>query len=308
MKNTIKRAAAVLVSLCVLCVGIPTMAFAAPASYEVTFCAGVDGTMEGRQSVTYTVQAKGSCLVPQVDGVDDVHVPTYFTSTELAERGGENASAYPGTSITVDRDVTYVMQYEAQVNTIPYTVQYLDEDGLEIHPSVVGHVASGTVLNLSAPVVEGYTLDDSSSKTVKAEGDSVSVAFQYKTDYTVNEVIINTTTNQYVDDVQYVEAGTTGTGTGAGTGTGEAEGTTPGTEGEEEVEIPDESTPAGPTPESTPSDSSVTIEDESTPMGAGPVDDGSGMSTGMAVGIGAAVVVAIAIIAVLLKKKGHPQA
>lgn len=304
MKNTMKRVAAVLLSACVLCVCLPAMALAAaPATYQVTFSAGADGLLPGgERTVTYTVAANATCVAPQVTSSDDLHSATYYTSADLAGHGAADGTVYPGGAVTVQRDVTYVVQYAASVNTAAYSVQYLDENGLEIAPSVVGHAAQGTTLTLNAPTVSGYTLNDSASKQAVVSDAGTAVSFRYTTNPTTQEVITTNTVTQYQDQVVYTEVPAAGAGAGAGAGT---------------ATVPDEEVPQGPTPESESgsesaasaagneaSDSTASIEDESVPQGAG-VDSNTGMSTSTVVGIGAAALVIGALILFLVKRKGN---
>lgn len=292
MKRLMKKFAAIVVSAGLLCAYLPTLAFAAVPMYQVTFSAGGEGTLQGGgRSVTYQVRANETCMAPSVNSTSDVHHATYFTSADLTERGAVAGNVYPGAFVTVDRDVTYVMQYGASVSTDLYTVQYLDENGLEIAPSVMSHAPAGTKLTFTAPTISGHTLADTASKTVSVATGGVSVAFQYKTDVTNKEVV--TTTTQYQESVVYADNPVP---------------VAPGT-----VEVPDEPVPLGPeaednskentatsTPASEANSGSVHIEDEVVPEGATPA---SSIGVGEMVGLGLGGVAIILLIVFLLKKK-----
>lgn len=292
MKRMLKKFAAFALSAGLLCAYLPTLAFAAVPTYEVTFSAGGEGALQkGGRSVTYKVQANETCVAPQVDSTSEIHNATYFTSADLAERGAAAGTVYPGASVKVDRDITYVMQYSANVNTNLYTVQYLDENGIEIAPSVMGYAAAGTSLTFAAPAVSGHTLADAASKTVTVTAGGANATFKYTTNVTTNEVI-NTNT-QYVENLVY------------------ADNPVPVAPGG--VVVPDEEVPLGPeadnntgdnaansTPSSDANSGNVNIDDEAVPEGATPVNS---IGIGGMAGIGLGAVALIVLLVLLIKKK-----
>lgn len=292
MKRMMKKIAAVVVSAGLLCAYLPTMAFAAVPTYQVTFSAGGEGALQGGvRSVTYKVPANDTCVAPAVSSTNDIHNATYFTSADLTERGAAAGSVYPGAGVKVDRDITYVMQYTASIDTNLYTVQYVDENGIEIAPSVMGYAAAGTSLTFAAPTIAGHTLADTASKTVAVAAGGVNVLFKYTTDVTTNTVV-NTNT-QYNESVVYADA------------------PAPAPAPVAPVVVPDEPVPLGPEAEnnnenansaaaSDANSGSVSIDDESVPEGAAPT---SGMGLGGMVGLGLGGVGLLLLLVVLLKKK-----
>ena len=136
---------------CLLCMNICVVQ---AASYEISFRGGVNGTVEGQKSVTYTVEENSKFPdEPQVEAKDGYVFVGW--NKQLPEVG----------SLVNGKEV-YVARYAAVVSGIRYTVHYVNEIGVDIATQRTMVAEEGNEVTLRAKVIAGYESKEKQRKVI----------------------------------------------------------------------------------------------------------------------------------------------
>lgn len=140
------------------------MIVAHAASYEITFRGGLNGTVEGKKSVTYTVEENGAFPdEPQVEAKDGYVFVGW--NKQLPEVGAP----------VTGREV-YVARYAAVVSGVRYTVHYVNELGNDIATQRTMLAEAGNSVVLRAKTIPGY---ESTEKTMTVTVDEAHHIFKF---------------------------------------------------------------------------------------------------------------------------------
>lgn len=151
-------------SLVLGCFLSATMIVAHAATYEVTFRGGLNGSVEGKKSVTYTVEENGTFPdEPQVEAKDGY----VFV--------GWNKQL-PAVGAPVTGKEVYVARYAAVVSGIRYTVHYVNEIGNDIATQRTMVAEAGNQIVLRAKTIPGY---ESTEKTMSVTVDEAHHVFKF---------------------------------------------------------------------------------------------------------------------------------
>ncbi len=146
-------------------------AAAATPSYEVSFKAGVNGTIDGRGSIDVIVEYN-----------NPINLDAYAAMVDP-----EDGYAFAGWSTGESKDVTVVenMKLIAQYNRIiteaSYVVNYLDDFGNSIFTQKVVTTELGLQVFENAPAIEGYTIEDATQSAVVNDTNGTEINFIYTT-------------------------------------------------------------------------------------------------------------------------------
>ena len=275
--------------------GMGVMAADEPYTSTVTLSAGNMGTVEGQEQVTLSGLSAGQTVSFDLSGVQVTDERYYVKGIRLS--GRDNSEALASTAFRVNGDAHYVVAYGVKGDMVAYTVNYQDEDGNELAPSVTMYGNVGDKPVVAYRYIEGYvpqalaltgTIGSNEAENVftfvYTPGESGTVV--PPGDGTTGTTPVTTVVTEVVDT-----AGTAGAGTDT-----EA--------GGETTTIPEDETPQAQQPEDI-----VDIDPEDTPQGNLNVDDASadsesGIPMAVTIIIGLAAVVGLAaIIVVLLRKR-----
>ena len=123
-------------------------------------------------------------LIPSVVRENKTYNETYTEVAEVIE--GYNLVSDNTQSITIDKDnKELVFKYTIRTD-YKYTVKYVDENNKELIPSVVRENKTyNETYTEVAEAIEGYVLDDDSTKTITLDKDNKELVFKYaiRTDY-----------------------------------------------------------------------------------------------------------------------------
>ena len=305
--------------------GMGVMAADEPYTYTVTLSAGNMGTVQGQEQVTLSGLSAGQTVSFDLSGVQVTDERYYVKGIRLS--GRDNSEALASTAFRVNGDADYVVAYGVKGDMVAYTVNYQDEDGNELAPSVTMYGNVGDKPVVAYRYIEGYvpqalaltgTIGSNEAENVftfvYTPGESGTVV--PPGDGTTGTTTVTTVVTEVVDTAGTgtgtpAGAGAAGTAGAAGAGTGAAAGGAgtagAGTDteaGGETTTIPEDETPQAQQPEDI-----VDIDPEDTPQGNLNVDDASadsesGIPMAVTIIIGLAAVVGLAaIIVVLLRKR-----
>ncbi len=160
-------------------------AAAATPSYEVSFKAGVNGTIDGRGSIDVIVEYN-----------NPINLDAYAAMVDP-----EDGYAFAGWSTGESKDVTVVenMKLIAQYNRIiteaSYVVNYLDDFGNSIFTQKVVTTELGLQVFENAPAIEGFTIEDATQSAIVNDTNGTEINFIYTTiPDVITEVVTETET------------------------------------------------------------------------------------------------------------------
>ncbi|MEA4966207.1 MAG: MucBP domain-containing protein [Oscillospiraceae bacterium] len=298
MKRKFQRTAicCILVCLCMVLSLVP--AFAADATYVLSFRPGVNGSfssgaesyLSGFGEVQKT--AAGNLFVKVEDG-------TAFPSNIVSYLQTEDGYYYKGglSGSTVNGDADYVAEYGVLNGSgVLYTVQYVDATtGAALAESYQSYANAGDTITFSSKTVQGYAADSASKSVTVSDGAVLS--FLYSSDgsndqttyvYGENTVITQTVATQPAETQAETAQETTPAGNETQPATTAAE------------EIPEESVPLN-EGQTTASATEEEITSETVPQSSG--TEHAGLNAGMIAGISGAVILLLAAALILLRKK-----
>ncbi len=269
-------------SLVVLGCGMLIPANAASAAvpdYEVSFKAGVNGTIAGSGSTDVMVEYN-----KQID-LDA------FAATVDPEDGYAFAGWSTGDSgvVTVEKDMKLIAQYNRIITEASYVVNYIDEFNTPILTQKVVTTELGLQVFENAPAIEGYSIADATQSAVVSETNGTEINFVY------------TTTPDVVTEVETVTTPAATPATPAATPAAD-----------DTVTIPDAEAPLAADPEAPTTDipdaevpladgAETEIEDSELPLSSGA--EATSNTLPLVIGIVAAALLAGAAAVIAIKKK-----
>lgn len=193
----------------------PVTAQAAGRTYVVEFRDGTHGEVNdslAKQEIEYN----GQVDIPTTEEVTP-DTGYYFT--------GWNKDVEQ----TVTGKAVYVAQYARVINSVEYTIRYVDTAGAELQAKHVGTTEQGQLITAEAPQIDGYRVD-AERKEARADGNGAEITFVYTTTEAPREVVEeNVQTVNVPGDTNIVTETVPGTAAGAGEGAGTAAGAGTGT-------------------------------------------------------------------------------
>lgn len=288
----------------VLLVAMSSVSFAddyAGTTYTVRILSGEQGTYNGTEvydncklgdkipvqindsTVTLKGESKDKYFVKGLKDAGKDNKNT--TSKETAPNLTQNGDTF---TITVQKDMDYVVTYGVKASAVKYTVNYMDKDGNKLAESkeLYGNIGDKPVV--SHVYVEGYVpAAYNLTKTLKADPNENVFTFYYAKGQAVVEPGNNNNNNN--------NNGNNGNNNANGNNANAANGAN-GANGNANVNAPANQTPRD----------LVNLDDEETPlanMDLDSQDENSGMPLAAKIAIAVAAVLAAAIAAVLLLMK-----
>lgn len=151
-----KRCFQVMLSLCLLGVSAAPVRAAEPYTYTVRIFAGQMGTYEGKEVVIYENLPSGSTI--------DFHMNRAFVANDskyyvkgIRESGKDsNTSTISLSSITVTKDMDFVISYGILGDKTSYTIEYVDRNGRELAPSETYYGNVGDKPVIAYLYIDGY--------------------------------------------------------------------------------------------------------------------------------------------------------
>lgn len=252
------------------------------AEYEIVFKGGAHGTVDGKDKVSYRLTTED--VFP--------NEPDIQTEDGYVFLGWNKELPEPGS--LVEGKQVYVAKYGVLVDGITYTVRYVDEEGADIATPRTMIGENGSEITERAKYVSGYEFQQS-TQTFTLNRNNQEITFVYTLTNPEEVIRYEEVTEEVPVDQVVTVPGTEGTGGGdAGVG-GDAD-TDQGTgeDGEDTENVDDQETPQ--------SDGEETLDDNETPLSDGDKDE-SNNNYAIIAGVGALVVVALALLALAKKKK-----
>lgn len=270
--------------LLTLCVSVLLLSFFAPAVhaeakvYDIDFKAGSDGTIGDGTSIVQEIAYGEPLNAAAVEAIIKPNTGYYFTGWN---KEIEN---------TVTKKATYVAQYARVINEATYRVRYLDTFGNELATQQIIPASIGGNVTVTAPVIPGYIVDaEAKATTVSEKGTEIifvytsadNPAFQTRPGVTTVTGAPGTT-------------GTTATVDGVAVGT-TTPGDTPANPANPGENIDNNQTPLAP-------GETENIDPNQTPL-ANMANQVGGMGNLLMIGGGVLALLAIAITAIIVKRK-----
>ena len=195
---------------------------------------------------------------------------------------------------TVDGDASFTVAYGMKGGLVKYTVNYIDENGKTLIPSAEYYGMAGDMPVVSYQYVEGYKPEANNiARTLKK--DEAENVFNFVYSKAETSTTTTTVTEEVVNGGNRGNNANAGAGDGAGNANTNADGTT----------ISDNPTPQASEPEN------IKIEDNETPEALpqkeGLTDSQRQLIKAAAIGTGCVVVLAIALAALLIKRRKDNQ-
>mgnify|MGYP000899683189 CR=1 FL=1 len=166
VKRLIKASLFLYVISIVLSSGL--VAEASSRTYEVSFRAGSQGTIDGGSSYEEKVEYNQS--LPY-----DI---TYYDGLVVSNPGYYFTGWSPEIDTTVTEKAVYVAQYAKVIEGVDYHISFVDDQGTVLETHKVGVTEEGAVITANALDIEGYTAD-AETKTVTAKGEDTEIKFIY---------------------------------------------------------------------------------------------------------------------------------
>lgn len=166
VKRLIKASLFLYVVSIVLSSGI--VAEASSRTYEVSFRAGSQGTVDGGSSYEEKVEYNQSLA-------NDI---SYYDGLVVSKPGYYFTGWSPEIDTTVTEKAVYVAQYAKVIEGVDYHISFVDNQGTELETHKVGVTEEGAVITANALDIKGYKAD-AETKTVTAKGKDTEIKFIY---------------------------------------------------------------------------------------------------------------------------------
>ncbi len=209
---------------------------ASARTYTITFAPGLMGTFKeswiNKVKKDYdgvkVSKATGAVMIPvTVSSLENAALKDIPTASDIAT---QDATYVVGTSWTpashaVTGNATYVVQYNRAVNTVEYTIKYVDATtNQDVSSPIIARGNEGETITGTAAIVDQYSYDVE-SKTMKltSKASENVMTFYYTSTATPSSTVTNvlpggtTTTYNYVTTTTGNTAGGTTNGTGGTT-------------------------------------------------------------------------------------------
>lgn len=133
---------------------LPVSAAEGDYTYTVRIYAGAQGTIDGQDLIVVDGLRHGDRVDFSIGSVVVANDSKYYVKG-IRESGKDN-NTVSANSIFVEEDVDYVVAYGLKGSSVAYTVNFVDEDGAEIYPSVTYYGNVGDKPVVSYQYIEGY--------------------------------------------------------------------------------------------------------------------------------------------------------
>ena len=268
----------------------------AEVKYTITVYSGKSGTFEDGSTVKVLKEPLGKEVTLNINTNDkivvnnDVADKYYARGFKIAGHDNDELGQVQLVEYTfeVEGDTSFTVAYGMKGGLVKYTVNYVDESGNELLPSAEYYGMAGDTPVVSYQYVEGYKPDVYNiGRTLKDKDHEDENVFNF----VYKKAAASGTTIEYINGGGAGANNANGAGAGAGNGDAFADGTT----------INDNPTPQASEP------GQIKIEDsdipEALPQDQGLTDSQRQLIKAAAIGTGCVVVLAIALAALLIKRR-----